>query len=213
VPSSSSIDLGVTPPFIRTEPVYRNGKIYIAGDECAAGGGYDDGCQHDTRVIVVPVFRAQPSGILASSDASLGYRNITLGGPGQSPEFIRNRVRGRSFEVPAVEVDKDDDVVVMIDRARDVPIGGEAAELPGVTYSVFYAPDFQRRDGVLQAGTCSTPLKCFGMFGPAFSHMDLGGIAVDPVDDETVWMSNGYGDADLPGYRMVIGKVLPRPKP
>ena len=41
------------------------------------------------------------------------------------------------------------------------------------------------------------------------SNIDVSGIAVDPSDDATVWMTHAFADGNKQKYRMVIGKVKP----
>jgi hypothetical protein len=208
--SSSSIDLGDDAPSVRSPPVYRNGKIFLTGDECVDGSG--SGCLHRVRIIVVPVFRVQPpigSTIVASNKTSLGFENFTIGGgQGQTPMWLRERVAGNSFEIPAIDVNKNGDFAVVYDRAQPwIGVGVPPLE-PGVTYSIFYRAEHQRRDGILQAAICNpTPAICPPIPSPISGHLDVAGISIDPSDDTTVWMSHGFGDGRIGKYRMVIGKV------
>lgn len=213
--NSASIDLDTNMPFVPSDPVYRNGRVYIAGNECPEGTG-GNGCIHRVRVIVVPVFRNEAPGgstIVASNNPSLGFEDFTIGG--RPPREFRDKMAGESFEIPAIDVNKDGDFAVVYDRAVPGanPPGVPSPFQPGVTYSVFYRAEHQRRDGVLQAGICNShPPSCPSIASPVRAGLDLGGIAVDPSDDSTVWMSHGFEDGHIGQYRMVIGNVQLRGK-
>jgi hypothetical protein len=211
--SHVSVDLDEDVPTVRSNPVYRDGKIYLVGDECASGSG--SACVRRVRVIVVPVFRAtaplttEGYKIMASKDPGMGFEDFTLGG---------GAAAGGSYEIPAVEVTKDDDFVVVYGRATangtpGLPLPFE----PGAYYSVFHREERSRRDGVLQGAVCTPgPLSC-ALASPVAAHIDVAGIAIDPSDDATVWMSHAFADGRLQPdaksvgkYRMVIGTVIPR---
>jgi hypothetical protein len=206
--SSSTIDLGHGLPDIRTQPVYRNGRIYISGDECSVDV---PGCVHRVRVMVLPVFRIGPD-VVVSRDPKLGFEDFTLSAADHIPALIAERVAGTSFEMPAIEVNKDGDFVVAYDRAMPLAFPGfKPAMQTGVTYSVFYRAAHERRDGVLQAGTCGPGVAtCQGLADPIAAGLDFSGIGVDPSDDTTVWGAHGFADGGIGGYRMVIGKIEPR---
>ena len=44
-------------------------------------------------------------------------------------------------------------------------------------------------------------------------HIDLAAVAIDPIDDATMWMTHAFRDGALTDpkkmYRMVIGKLKP----
>jgi hypothetical protein len=65
---------------------------------------------------------------------------------------------------------------------------------------------------------CRAQRASNSMTNPDSAHLDVAGIAVDPSDDTSFWMSHGYAAAATSpapylapgGYKMVIGKVEPR---
>jgi hypothetical protein len=188
---------------VRNNPVYRNGFIYLTGQHCLSGEGRS--CNHEIRVIRIPVFRTQIGGvdsILGSNKKDLGFEDITFGGDDSSFNNLS------SYEVPAIEVSKNNAAVVVYGRNELNPI--TAVNPPGAYYAALYQ---DRRglltDGLLQQAACTGSAKPACMHpGADASGLDLPGIAVDPADDTTVWMAHGFVDS-TGQYRMIIGRVKP----
>ncbi|MGH8094010.1 MAG: hypothetical protein ACREIF_11140 [Chthoniobacterales bacterium] len=207
---SASIDLGHDAPHLFSPAVYRDGKIYMAGKHCVWGDGRD--CRAAVSIVVIPVFRDGKT-IGASKSIKKGFSDFLLGGD-YGPDG--------SYEIPAIEVNKDNDMAVVYDRAE--PGGGVPffSGAPASYYSIFLHDETGHRSGVLHKADCTpiiNPLTegCW-LPSPDLAHLDVAGIAVDPSDDTKFWMSHGYGssgtDNPEPGrvgtYKMVIGSVVAR---
>jgi hypothetical protein len=205
---SASIELDHNISDVRNNPVYRNGFIYVTGQDCVSGEGR--ACNHELRVIRIPVFRTQIGGadsILASNKKELGFEDLSFGG--DDPSFNTQP----SYEVPAIEVNKNDDAIVVYGRSElNASTALTTKQPPGAYYAVLHQ---DRRglltDGILQQAACKDPTigACLRS-GPDASHLDLPGIAVDPADDTTVWMAHGFVDPNSFQYRVVIGRVKPQ---
>lgn len=201
---STSIELDHDFADVRNNPVYRNGFIYVIGQDCVSGEGR--ACNHELRAIRIPVFRTQIGGlesVLASNKKDLGFEDLTFGG--NDPRF--NTLP--SYEVPAIDVNKNDAAIVVYGRNELNPV--TAVNPPGAYYAALYQ---DRRglltDGLLQQAACTGSAKPACMHpGADASHLDLPGIAVDPADDTTVWMAHGFVDPNSLQYRVVIGRVKP----
>jgi hypothetical protein len=201
---SSTVELNRDLGDVRNNPVYRDGFIYIAAQQCVSGDGRT--CNHQLRIVRIPVFRMKLPGsgnpVMASSDHDLGFQSYVFGG--ENPQY--NSLP--SYEVPAIEVNKNDDVVVVYGRTELNVF--DAARPPGAYFAISY---HDKRgllmDGVLAQRDCKGGawIACLHT-GPDASHLDLPGISLDPVDDTTVWMAHGFVDSDGL-YRMVVGRVKP----
>lgn len=205
----ASIDLHDDAPHITANPVYRNGFIYLVGDHCV-DGKYPS-CNQEIRLIKIPVFRGPDflgSIVYASANPSMGFRDITFGG---GSEDKVNSLAGPSFEIPAVDVNKNDDVVIVYARA------GYAYNLfldaPGAFYHLVRKSG--ESDGILHQAICGPSavdkFNC-AQRQPGQNAIDVGGIVVDPLDDTTVWMAHAIADGTMKAtkkYRMVIGHVKP----
>jgi hypothetical protein len=203
---SSSIDLGHDAPWLQSPAVYRDGKIYMAGTQCVDGDG--SGCRHAVNIVIIPVHRDGNKKIAVNKSVREGFADFLLGG---------DYGRGGSYEISAIEVNKDNDYAVVYDRSDPGLVPGVSASFePSAYYSVFLHDETGHRNGALRPAACGPPFGRCGVTNPDSAHLDVAGIAVDPSDDTTFWMSHGYASAgtsklDLVGtYKMVIGAVKPR---
>jgi hypothetical protein len=193
---------------VRVNPVYRNGFIYIVGDHCAEGSGRT--CNHEIRFLKIPVFRGSgpvESNIFASPLENLGFIDKTFGGLGHDAP---SSLAGPSFEIPGVEVNKNDDVVIVYERAG--PGANVFLDAPGAFYR-HVKKDGTAKDGILHLAHCGASaeekLRCAPR-QPDQSIMDTAGIAIDPSDDATIWMAHAIGDSQSSTrFRMVIGHIKP----
>jgi hypothetical protein len=205
--ASATIDIHDDAPHLTSNPVYRNGFIYLVGDHCVDGDSTS--CNHEIRFLRIPVFRGPDflgSVIYASPVPSLGFKDITFGGGSED-----NSLAGPSFEIPAVDVNKNDDVVIVYGRAGFwLNLFQDA---PGAFYHLI--KNNRESDGILHQAMCGPKpedkLKC-AQPQPDQSGIDVSAVVVDPSDDTTLWMAHGFADGSMPQskkYRMVIGKVKP----
>jgi hypothetical protein len=189
--------------------VYRNGFIYVVGQRCVSGS--DRLCNHEVQFLKIPVFRGSgpvASTIFASADRSAGFVETAFGGMGSDSQSMA----GPSFEIPGVDVNKHDDVVIVYERS------GFGANLrldaPGAFFRLVTRAGVEK-DGILHLARCGPSaeqkVRCAPQ-QPYQAHIDTAGIAVDPSDDTTIWMAHAIADAGLPStqrYRMVIGQIKP----
>jgi hypothetical protein len=129
---------------------------------------------------------------------------------------VANKGHGGSYEIPAIEVNKDNDIAVVYDRAEpDTVKKQEVAFEPSSYYSIYLHDETGHYDGVLHKADCDPGPKSCVLESPEIAGLDVAGIAVDPSDDTTFWMSHGYASATskrdvLGAYKMVIGSVTAR---
>ncbi len=206
-----SITLNEDVPFPRASPIYRNGKIYLVGDECINGD--DSDCHRQVRLIRIPVARGNAflsGAIVPSGSAELGFLDTWIG----------DRYNQISYGVPAINVNKNGDMLIVFGTAgccsNPFP--------PGAAFSVYYhdAP-MESLTVPLFDAICGLPSNLDCMFaGHVPDAIDVAAVAVDPTDDATMWMTHGFVDGTIPPqlaspivlglkpkYRMAIGKLKP----
>src|SRR5262245_34332789 len=196
---------------IKVNAVYRNGFIYVVGARCATGSGRP--CNHEIHFLKIPVFRGSGPvalSVFASAVPSTGFVETVFGGLDLDS---LNSQTGPSFEIPGVEVNRNDDAVVVYERSgfgRNLLF-----DAPGAFYRLV-AHGGAESDGILHLALCGpTEAEKLGCAPPQpeLSHIDTAGIAVDPTDDRTVWMAHAIADSDLAKskhrYRLAIGHVTP----
>jgi hypothetical protein len=160
-----------------TNPVFRDGKIYIAGFYKSIWT-----LQYEMNLVRLSVGR--------SSDGSSIWAQ---------KEVDHKVTRSLSHGWPALEVNKENNLVVSFIRAGLRPTDYSPAD---ARYSVWYAGESELRD--------SAPLKCHQgepTSAPPEPDVDLTGVALDPSDNQTVWMSQAHWDNGH--YRVVVGAVKP----
>jgi hypothetical protein len=207
------VPLGYTYHGPACNPVFRNGKLYIAAHRKALFLGtaslanyssdltvFEDPRRYYTRVIRIPVSRSSDgSAVHYSEKPEHGFFDVSIG---------NNDADRLSYIFPSVGVNKNDDMVIAYER-----IGAEfdTPQNASVRYDAFYHNETQIRHSVaLQEG---------GALGPGeqvdIPDIDLPGTAIDPQDDLTVWIANAYGEVVVEGGKRsivlhsVIGAVKP----
>ncbi len=188
--NGAAIDLGHQ-IHLRTNPVYRDGNLYIASFECITN--VNNACtKYYSRVIRVPVsLSGDGSTIQASGNGTPGFLDYIVGNlPGDL----------FSYEIPSIEVTQAKDIVLVFEK-----VGLDPAQLQpaSVYYRIFYHDNIDHVDAVQlnQGNQFPTPAD------PEAGGVDLGGIALDPSDGLTVWMSHAYSKNGV--YTEVVGNVKP----
>ena len=172
-------------------PVFRDGKLYIASHSSSC----DD--KYTTRVVRLPIIRDSNGHPLQVDTWGEGFLDLSVG-DAAGDNF--------SYVFPSVEVTKNDDIVLSYER-----VGLKASQpfTAGLLYNVvLHGEDQLRSSQPLQDGIQLPPgIKGVSAQIGVNPPIDLGGIAVDPLDDTGVWMSGAYGDSN--GLHAVIGAVKP----
>ncbi len=178
-----------------TKASVRNGLMYATWQDCATWFGAQSACSASIRLVKVNPGLALtvdvPTGPII--DRTFGFHTLGEGD---------NEVIG--YGVPAVEVNKHSDAVVVYNR-----VGG-VDTFPEARYSAYMSgePDI-RPSALLQAGArpyggnAADPTKAVG-------NADTGGASVDPVGDEAVWVAHVYSNSSGQ-YRLAVGKVFGKP--
>ncbi|MDB5042873.1 MAG: hypothetical protein JWN27_3599 [Candidatus Eremiobacteraeota bacterium] len=175
---------------LRHNPVYRSGKLYLTDFAC------DTPCTHyDARVMRVPAgLNKTKTAIVATGSGLPGFLSYRMTAP-------KTKL---SYEVPSVEANANGDMIVAFQVGRLPP----STFIPfAVRYSAFYHDKTSISSSALLHGgvwTNGSPLP--GDPGGG-GTIDLSGIAVDPSDDRTIWMSHAYSNGT--GYTQIMGAVKP----
>ena len=134
----------------------------------------------------------------------------TFGGLGHTTP---KSLTGPSFEIPGVEVNKNDDVIIVYERAGFGP-NNLLFNAPGAFFRLVTKAGVEK-DGILHLALCGPSpqeqLACAAL-QPDQSHIDTAGIAIDPLNDTTIWMAHGIADSGTKSskhYRMAIGYITP----
>ena len=197
----SSVELDQDVPWLSANPVYRHGMMYLVGTHCTDGSGKL--CDHQIHYIQIPVFRDTDSKIFASPHVNVGFEDYTFGGGNDNKALS---LAGPSFEIPAIEVSTNNQVVIVYGRAG---YGYNVfMDAPGAFYTILNNKG--QFNATLHKAICPSgnKLAC-ALPGHDASNIDVSGIAVDPSDDATIWMAHAFADGNKRKYRMVIGKVKP----
>jgi hypothetical protein len=173
--------------------VYRNGNVYATFNDASRWFlGYGDPSYH-ASVRLVRLNVTQFPAVTATIDRWFG---------GNSPLYDKPSDR-IAYVFPAVEVNKNGDMVVVYGRAG-------ATIYPEVSYSVYPATgsDFQPERRLRQG---EAPVERPGN-GTLVQLHDFDGISVDPFDDTSVWMAAPYGDSFIyrgsENWAIAVGKVF-----
>ena len=176
---------------LRHSPVYRNGKLYLTDFGCG-----DASCtRYVARLIRVPVgVNKAGTAVVASGSGTPGFINYQLNPPQGDI----------SYALPAVDVNAADDMVVAFQRGRRNP----ATFIPwAARYSTYY----HDKAGISNSALLHDGVWTKGVTVPAdpagSGVIDLAGIAVDPSDDRTIWMSHAYSNGAR--YTQIMGAVKP----
>lgn len=155
-------------------PEYRDGMLYVSWHECENAS---DSCtKFLIRVLRIPVGVDSGDRISVSTDATLGFLDCRFAD--EDPAV--------SLFLPMLTVNKDGDMVVAFDR-----VAPKERISTGVRYRVWYHDHANISDGawIKEGETIPSP---HDVPSPADGGVDLGGIAVDPEDQVTVWMSHAF---------------------
>lgn len=180
-----------------TKAATRNGLMYATWQDCSVWFDGQSPCSASIRLVKVNPGLALtvdvPTGPII--DRTFGFHTL---GEGDN-EVI-------SYGVPAVEVNKHSDAVVVYER-----VGGTDT-WPEARYSAYMSgePDI-RPSALLQVG--ARPLG--GNANPddptkPIGNADTGGASVDPVGKEAIWVTHVFSNSSGQ-YRMAVGKVFGKP--
>jgi hypothetical protein len=178
---------------LRHPPVFRNGKLYAAGFTCVTAKPCT---RYDARILRVPVhMNASGGAVVASANTGAGFMYALVAAPNADT----------SYELPAVDAGAAGDMVVVFQRGSPDP----KHRIPfSARYSTFYH-DKQTisTSGLLKAGTAPAPGSSPPPDPAGSGVVDLGGVAVDPSDDRTIWVSHAFWNGTK--YDEVFGAVKP----
>jgi hypothetical protein len=188
------------------------GQLFLTLQDCVTWEQGQSPCSTSVRLASLDPALAYltDSATIIFLDRSFGLRNNFDDGPNDVVYYGN----------PALEVNKDGDIVAVYSRAG-------STVYPEARYSAWlHAEDDIRPSAVLHAGT----FTYLGNFDPtkdnvdgngnpaAVGNLDTGGITVDPFDDTAVWMAHAYAyqpDPSKPtgSYKLAVGKVFGRTHP
>jgi hypothetical protein len=196
----TAVDLGHVLHGVRTNPVFQNGNLYIAGFECTRGastGVCEPGCQkyvgHLYRVPVEP--NADGTAVMASGPHSPGFLDYTIGDSPKDPASYVNTM---------IEVTANGDMVYAYERLVFDP--RQPPQPASVRYATFYRSANKMSDEVILQPSIGTQIPSKPDPGITCGIVDLGGIALDPKGT-TVWFSHAYSNGGK--YTEVVGVVKP----
>ncbi len=169
--------------------VYQDDKLYASFQDCTTFSDGPSSCSDGVRVVRVDVsnFLLVSLTGLPRTPAS-GFYDITFGlrTAGDPSNAVIQ------YGLPGLMVNKKGQVVTVYVRA------GKSL-YPEVRYAVLYPGETTfRASQRLHSGDFA-----------ATGNLDTAGIALDPADNLTIWMTHGYGDSGGGTHRLVVGKVKP----
>lgn len=183
----TSIPLGPNHNTPRHNPEYRDGMIHLAWQECDEVTP----CKKTViRVLRIPV-NVEGDRIVASDDPTKGFLDCRFADEDDAV----------SLTVPMLTVNKNNDMVVAFER-----VGRSERISAGVRFRIWYHDHGRISDGAWMKRGETTPQGKDIMVPP--SGVDLGGIAVDPEDHVTVWMSHAFAGPSG-GMEEVVAAVKP----
>lgn len=198
----TAIDMGHSVGHFRVNPIFRNGKLFIADFECINGKGVD--CDHTTqfgcrlyigRLYRVPVgLSADGKTVHVSKLASEGFLDYRVS---DVPGLL-------SYVNTMVEVNKDEDMVYAFER---LGLTRPELEPPSVRFSTFYHDQMRMSASSELQAEIGNEMPSDPDPGIACGIVDLGGIALDPSDDRTIWFSHAFSSHG--SYTSVVGAVKP----
>jgi hypothetical protein len=161
---------------------YREGKLYATFQECVVWKAMGGDCRWSVRVLRVNMLTSK-----TEIDRTFGVNN----------KFDDKSSDRYEYKWPGIEANKNGDIVVGYVRFSSE----DSKRAQQVRFSVWVhdEPDI-RPSRLLRAGDA--------MF--AFKNTDTAGIAVDPSDDEAVWVANIFAVPEANHQRIAVGKILGR---
>jgi hypothetical protein len=195
------VDVGSRFGSFEDNPIYRDGQLYLATDECANGAAK---CPpwRSARVTRLPV-RAEGGRaprVWSAADPSAGFLSVLLSGH-EPYEPATDLV---SYEKPAVDVNARGDMVIVFARRGHrtmVPLPSE------VRYTIVYHGEQRPRPSVLLKRGTDTDIP--DVDDNRKAGIDLAFAQTDPVDDTTVWITHAYADAGVHWFRQIAAAVRP----
>lgn len=170
----TSIALGSNHNNPRHNPEYRDGMIHLAWQEC----DQVTPCKKTViRVLRIPV-NVEGDRIVASDDPTKGFLDCRFADEDDAV----------SLTLPMLAVNKNNDMVVAFER-----VGSSERISAGVRFRIWYHDHGRIGDGAWMKRGETTPQGQDIIVPP--SGVDLGGIAVDPEDHLTVWMSHAFANS------------------
>jgi hypothetical protein len=166
---------------------YRNGRLYAAWEECGA-----QGCRSRIHMVRLNPFVDAPAQDASTfQDRAFGTRNVF--------DDASNTAE-RSYQFPAIDVNKGGNMAIVYTR--------HATDLPQeARFTVRYADDADVRPSrILHYGHGTTEPAERAVVGT-----DTAGIAVDPFDDDGIWMAHVYAKKAPDEWRIAYGKVFGLP--
>ncbi len=192
----AAVDVGHDVGSMRNNAVFQDGKLYIAAFFCehnASDGSCD---KYAGRIYRVPVhLSADGQSVHASGPGAEGFLDYAVGS-GQGHWL--------SLENTMIEVTKDRDMVLGFEG-----VGLDADHLApaSIKYAVFYHSKANiSDDGTLKSHEGSA-MPAPADPGRTGGIIDLGGIALDPSDEQTVWIAHGFSKQGK--YTEAVGAVKP----
>ena len=191
----AAIDLGHDVGSMRNNATFRDGKLYIAAFFCEDHAGKD--CdKYGGRIYRVPVhLSADGESVRASGPGEEGFMDYIVG---------RNSDGWLSYENTMIEVTKDRDMVYGFEG---VGLRSDHREPAAIKYAIFYHDKGNISDNGTILHHHGNAMPDPPDPGQTGGIIDLGGIALDPSDERTVWISHGYSKDGK--YTEGVGAVKP----
>jgi hypothetical protein len=189
--------------------VWRDGDLYAVIPDCRQWSGASE-CMAAIKLLRFPAFGETGRPTI---NGTFGMRNVHSDPPGTL----------FSYFLPSLEVNRLGDMAIVYQRSG-------STIWPEVRVSVRHSadasvrPSMPVRFGEFPVGCDLADFLCAGQElgetpDPAGS-IDNAGMAVDPFDDEAIWMVHGYGSPQgdpatttTGKWQLAVGKVFGRPHP
>ena len=191
----AAVDLGHDVGAMRNNAVYRDGKLYLAAFFCERDAGKD--CdKYGGRIYRVPVhLSSDGNSVRALGPGEEGFLDYSVGG---------NSGGWLSYENTMIEVTKDRDMVYGFEG---VGLKSDHREPAAIKYAVFYHDKGNISDNGTILHHHGSAMPDPPDPGQTGGIIDLGGIALDPSDERTVWISHGWSKDGK--YTEGVGAVKP----
>jgi hypothetical protein len=203
---TASLTLDHPIPWSQTNAVYRDSKIYLAGEE--AIGSFGTRVLFGVRVIRIPVFRTDllgTPGIALSKSNADGFYNIAYNLSTSGDHFF-------SYEQPAIEVNQANDAIIGSCRIGITPVAITPDQFPAAVHDIIF-------HGRSSEGVQDTVIRAGDFMPTAIAQsghlvaLDLSGTALDPRDNATVWIFHAFGDKMANGGKGGLTGVFAKVKP
>ncbi len=194
--SGAIVDVGHDVGSMRNNAVFRDGKLYIAAFFCEKNDSSGKCDKYAGRIYRIPVNESSNGeSVHAEGPGSSGFMDYPVGsGPGH----------WMSYENTMIEVTKDRDMVLGFEG---VGLESTHREPAGIKYAIFYHDKGNISDNGTIHHHHGDAMPDPPDPGQTGGIIDLGGIALDPSDDRTVWISHGFSKDGK--YEEAVGAVKP----